>query len=114
MVLYTFVLRLVVGSSLSPGSPCRGAYIPSPSVRVFKILALRGVLEPLLQLGLEQRDHRLLNHDILVVEDLDDELVVILVIDADYDGLDRCVALDKNAWEQVAGQSLGFALGPRR
>lgn len=52
--------------------------------------------EAVLQHLLELLQHGLLDHDVLVVQVVDDVLVAALGVDVDYDGLDRRVALDEN------------------
>lgn len=69
---------------------------PLPLFRLDVLLALRRVLQAVVQLLLERLHHGLLDHNVLVVEDLDDELVVELIVDVDDDGLDRRVALDQD------------------
>lgn len=56
----------------------------------------------ILELLLQQGHHVLLNHDALLVQVLDDEVVVVAV-DIHDDGLDGRVALDEHAYEAKPG-----------
>ncbi len=51
----------------------------------------------LFELQLEHVHHVLLNHDALLIEILDDE-VMLLAIDVDNDRLDSRLALDEHTW----------------
>lgn len=91
--------------------------VGTPSLGLDVLLALCRVLEAVVELHLQRLDHGLLHHDVLVVEDLDDELVVELIVDVDNDGLDRRVALDEDTCEgggrraRVSGWSRGEGRG---
>lgn len=52
--------------------------------------------QAVLQRLLELLQHRFLDHDVLVIQVVDDVLVAALGVDVDNDGLDRRVALDED------------------
>lgn len=60
----------------------------------------------LIELSLEQTNHILLYNDVLVVEILND-VVMVVGVDINDDGLDGGVALDEDSWKGGAGMLVG-------
>lgn len=64
--------------------------------RLVASMLLGRLPQAVLQHLLELLQHRFLDHDVLVIQVVDDVLVAALGVNIDDDGLDRWVALDQD------------------